>query len=233
MKNSSIYTVASLVLLATITLTPIYSYAQVGVDVGAGVSGEATTTTDSDSSTSSDALIDINLEATSTAEVVSDTDNGEEGALRVNADGVAVVMAAEVNSDEDLEVFADNISTREENVDEVTFDADATGAWEARVTYAHTGKLFGLIPVTVKSDTMVKVDAEGELSVESDLPWWNFMVTEKNHAEAEIESRLRDNATVMAAAEVEANAAVKAQVVEAIVAELNAHTYIQAAINAN
>lgn len=228
MKNSSIHAGASLALLAALALAPFSSHAQIDIELDA--SATSSVETDNDTSTSSDSLIDIDLEATTTTEV--DNDSAETEGLRINAEGIAVAVSEEVRSDADLEVFAANVSIREDKVDEVTFDSEVTGAWETRVVYAHEGKLFGLMPVTVKSTTVVEVDANGELHVDSNLPWWNFMVTEKNHAEAEIESRLRDNATVMAAAEVEANAAVKAQVVEAIVAELNAHTYIQAAINA-
>jgi len=229
MKNLSTNPKATLALLAMLALLPMSTYAQVDIDLDASATTSAETSTD-DGATSSEPLIDIDLEATTTTEVTADEDNRD--GLEINAEGLAVAVAEEVQSDADLEVFAKNLSIREDRVDEVSFETESTGAWEARVIYEHEGKLFGLIPVTIKSTTVVEIDSDGEIDVDSDLPWWNFMVTEKNHAAAEIESRLKDNATVMAAAEVEANAAVKAQVVEAIVAELNAHTYIQAAINA-
>lgn len=224
----------SLMLLSALALTPLYSYAQINLNTDSSTSGTIEFTTDNESTTTADSVIELEIgtESTSTDNGEMETEARNSTSLRVNADGDAIAFAADVKSDADLEVFAHNISETEEKVSEVEVDSKESGAWQAEVSYEHEGKLFGLMHVTLKSKTTVEVDEEGKLEVHSDLPWWNFMVTKKNHAESEIESRIRDNATVMAATEVEANAAVKAQVVEAIVAELNAHTYIHSAINA-
>ncbi len=222
----------SLMLLSALAFAPLYSYAQINVVTNTSASG--TVEFDADSSSTTDSIIELEL-GTET-EATSSNDMEVEGqsstSLRVNTDGVAITLAEDVRSEADLEVYVHNLAATEEKVSEVEIDSDDNGAWEAKVSYEHEGKLFGLMQVTLESTTVVEVDEDGKLEVHSNLPWWNFMVTKKNHAEAEVESRLRDNATIMAAAEVEANAAVKAQVVEAVVAELNAHTYIQAAISA-
>lgn len=224
----------SLMLLSALALTPLYSYAQINVITDSDASSAIEFSTDNGSSTTANGSIDLEIgtESTSTNNTETKTEGRSITSLRVNADGVAIVLAADVKNESDLEVFAHNISAAEEKVSEVEIDSETNGAWQAEVSYKHEGKLFGLMSVTLKSTTVVEVDEDGKLEVYSNLPWWNFMVTKKNHAEAEVESRLRDNATIMAAAEVDANAAVKAQVVEAMVAELNAHTYIQAAISA-
>ncbi len=220
-------------LLSALALTPLYSHAQININTDSSTSGTIEFTTGNESTTTTDGVIELEIGTESTSTDNSKTETGAQNStsLRVNADGDAIAFAADVKSDTDLEVFAHNISETEEKVSEVEVDSEESGAWQAEVSYEHEGKLFGLMQVTLKSKTIVEVDEEGKLEVHSSLPWWNFMVTKKDHAEAEIESRIRNNATIMAAAEVEANATVKAQVVEAMVAELNAHTYIHSAIN--
>ena len=218
-------------LLSALALTPLYSHAQINVTTSSDASSTIEFGTDDGSTTTASSIIELEVGAESTS-TEFETEAQNSTSLRVNADGDAIAFAADVKNDADLEVFAHNISETEENVSGVEVDSEENGAWQAEVSYEHEGKLFGLMQVTLKSKTTVEVNEGGELEVHSNLPWWNFLVTKKNHAESEIESRLRDNATIMAAAEVEANAAVKAQVVEAIVAELNAHTYIYSSINA-
>ncbi|MCB9818823.1 hypothetical protein H6788_01450 [Candidatus Nomurabacteria bacterium] len=221
----------SLMLLSALALTPLYSHAQINVTTSSDASSTIEFGTDDGSTTTASSIIELEVGAESTS-TEFETEAQNSTSLRVNADGDAIAFAADVKNDADLEVFAHNISETEENVSGVEVDSEENGAWQAEVSYEHEGKLFGLMQVTLKSKTTVEVNEGGELEVHSNLPWWNFLVTKKNHAESEIESRLRDNATIMAAAEVEANAAVKAQVVEAVVAELNAHTYIYSSINA-
>lgn len=219
--------VASMMIISVLALAPLYSYAQINIDTQASSSIELM---NEDEATSTDDNI-LKIEIGTDTEATSSDSTENSTSLRVNMDGLAITVAGEVRSDEDLEIFTHNVSESEEKVSSAKVESEENGAWEAEVSYEHEGKLFGLMQVTLKSKNTVEIDEEGTLEVHSDLPWWNFMVTKKNHAENEIESRLRDNATIMAAAEVEANAAVKAQVVEAMIAELNAHTYIHSAIN--
>src|SRR5690606_34201417 len=140
MKNSSIFSGASLAVMAAMALAPFVSYAQIDINLDAG----ATTSIDSDTSASSEGLLDIELEATTSADVGATVEGVLDGDFRVNEEGIAVAVAEEVRTESDLEIFAANIAVREENVEEVTFDSQATGAWETKVVYEHQGKLFGL-----------------------------------------------------------------------------------------
>lgn len=209
-----------------LVLLPAYTYAEmnVGTDITGGVKFETT-----GKSTSSSSTVEVDLGAEQDTDVDSEMNNevNSETSLKINADGVAVNTSSEVQNDSDLEVFASNVASSEEKVGKVSFDSEASGAWETEVIYQHEGKLFGLFPITILSTTKIKVDEDGKLHVDSDMPWWNFLVASKNHAEAEIESRLRDNATVMVGAKVDANAKTKAEVAEAVVSELNVHTFVQ------
>ncbi len=221
---------ASLALVAGLTFVPALTFAQVNIN------SEATGSLDSTidvSASGTEAILEIgtDTEATTTTEGTS-TETDAEGSLslRLNADGVAITSAADVNTSADLEVFAYNMTATEKTVDEAHAEVTAEGQSRVEVVYKHYGELFGLMPVVIKSTTVVTT-GNGEVEVESDLPWWSFMATKKNHAANEIESRIKDNATVMMSAEMEASAAVQAEIIEAVVAELDAHTSLHTSLN--
>lgn len=231
MKNI-ISTGASLALVAALTFVPVLTFAQVNIN------SEATGSLNTDtvlSATGSDAMLEISMEGESKATTSINEDRTEtdsEGglSLRLNADGVAITSATSVNTDADLEVFAYNLAATLKTVDEAEAEVTAEGKSRVEVVYKHYGELFGVMPVVIKSTTVVTTGS-GEVEVESSLPWWSFMATRKNHAANEIESRIKDNATVMMSAELEANAAVQAEIMEAVVAELDAHASLQTSIN--
>lgn len=221
---------ASLALVTTLAFVPAITFAQVNIN------SEATGSLDSAidlNSSSSEAILEIGTDTEASTTVESDDSKVEaEGdlSLRLNADGVAITSAADVNTDADLEVFAYNMSASEETIDEARAEVTADGQSRVEVVYKHYGELFGLMPVVIKSTTVV-TSGDGEVEVESDLPWWSFMATKKNHAASEIEARIKDNPTVMMSAEMEASAAVQAEIIEAVVAELDAHTSLHTSLN--
>ena len=221
---------ASLALVVGLTFVPALTFAQVNVNSEA--TGSLNTDIDLSAASSSDILeIGVDGETEATTSVQEDeTDTKGSLSLRLNADGVAIISASEVNTEADLEVFAYNMVASEETVDEANAEVTADGKSRVEVVYKHYGELFGVMPVVIKSTTVVTT-GDGEVVVESDLPWWSFMATKKNHAADEIESRIKDNATVMMSAEMEASAAVQAEIMEAVVTELNAHSSLYTSIN--
>lgn len=227
-----ISTGVSLALVGGLAFVPALTFAQVNINSEAN----GTLGTDIDlTATGSNSVLEVETKATSTAtsstdDELSETTNRGTLSLRLNADGVAITSAAEVNTDADLEVFAHNIAATEETVDETHAETTAEGESRVEVVYKHYGELFGIMPVAIKSTTVVTT-GDGEVEVRSNLPWWSFLATKKNHAANEIESRIKDNATVMMSAEMEANAAVQAEIIEAVVAELNAHASLHMSIN--
>lgn len=223
---------ASLALVSALTFVPVLAFAQVNIN------SEATGSLDSSidiNASGTDAILEIGTDTESTASTTMDENDSAttaEGSLslRLNADGIAITSAADVNTEADLEVFAYNMAATEKTVDEANAEVTADGQSRVEVVYKHYGELFGLMPVVIKSTTVVTT-GNGEVEVESDLPWWSFMATKKNHAASEIESRIKDNATVMLSAEMEASAAVQAEIIEAVVAELDAHTSLHTSLN--
>jgi hypothetical protein len=232
-----IYSGASLALVSALTLIPVTSFAQ--INVNSSTTGSININAHGNA-TSSDAMIEIGAEvgigddtsttSTSTTEDMEDTNDEGNLSLRLNANGVAITSASEVNTEADLEVFAHNVTATEETVDEADAEVTAEGQSRVEVVYKHYGELFGVIPVVIKSTTVVTT-GNGEVEVDSNLPWWSFMATKKTHAANEIEARIKDNPTVMMSAEMEANAAIQAQIMEAVVAELNAHTSLHTSLN--
>ena len=131
--------------------------------------------------------------------------------------GGTISSSAQVATDADLEIFSANVATQNENVARVDIVAD-----EVKVVYRHKGRLFGFIPVTVKSTTSVEFQADAEAEINSRLSWWSFMVAGKNYSRTEVESRIENNATIMANAQADTSASARASVAEAMIAELEA-----------
>lgn len=224
------YSGTSLALLASLAFAPAVSFAQ--INVGTDATSSLNGVVEMGSSTT-DAIIEINSDTSATtSDEGTDVDSNTSAtvSLRLNAEGVAITSASEVENEADLEVFAHNFASQEEKVDSASAETTADSKSHVEVVYKHKGKLFGVIPVTIKSTTVV-VSGNGEVEVDSSLPWWSFMVTDKNHAAAEVETRVKDNATILMSAELEANATVQAEIMEAIATELESHTSAHASIN--
>ncbi len=220
--------IAGLALAALLASTPGTTHAE--IDINSETTGALEAVIDI-----TELETDTNIEADMSADVEATTtesnNNDESGvSLRLNAEGRALTEAAQVNTTSDLEVFAYNIAVEDDMVEEVEVGTTTDGQSRVEVTYKHYGELFGLMPIVINSTTVVTT-GNGQIEVESDLPWWSIITTKKNHAAGEIESRIKDNPTIMMSAEMEVDARTQAEIAEAVVAELNAHSYIHAAIN--
>lgn len=231
--NKLTYSGASIALAALLTMAPALTFAQVNINSEATGSLEADVNlnaTDSDATLEVGTDTEVNSATGTEKDTATNTETDTGLALRLNADGVAIISAIDVNTEADLEVFAHNVAVTNDLVSEMETEVTEEGKSRVIVTYTHQGELFGVMPITMESTTIVTT-GDGEVEVESDLPWWSFVVTKKNHAAGEIESRIKDNPTVMMSAEMEATAAVQAEVIEAVVTELEAHSALHAALN--
>ncbi len=225
--------------LSAVTIAPIASYAQVGSSLAAEVTGTANleavvnqtvghTTVGTDMSTG--VIVDsdtVHTNSTTTVNTDSDTEvyvgSDEDGMLQVNSEGVAIVTSAQVHNESDLALFESNMPVKYERVAKIDVDSNNDGETEVVVVYRNQGKLFGFIPVTVKSITTAKVNDASETEITSRMSWWSFLVANKNHSKAEVEERVRNNPAVQANLKANASAQAKAAVAEAIVAEVSAH----------
>lgn len=224
-------------LLLALALFPALASAQIQVQTSAtGSVGAEVDASEESEATSSEALIEINEETEADAETDGEatdtsTDMTGEADLMLNANGLAISVAAEVSSEEDLEVYQNNVAVSSEAVASVRFSEQSEDETRVEVDYEHSGRLFGIMPVTVNSKNTVTAYADGTVAVEADLPWWSVMVTHINYDESEITSSLQNNPTIMAGAGVELSAQQKAEIAEAIIAELDAYSQLSASTN--
>jgi hypothetical protein len=226
MKKKTQVHIASMMLMALLFAQPAaYAqalvedgalYAQAGIDIGADIDAEVYSTTTVDSE-------------------VSETTTSTDGDMffQVNASGLAVIAASQVEAESDLEVFAENATVKNPKVARVDIDTRGDEEMSVKVTYKHSGKFLGFLPVTVRSTTIVESNAESEPKVSSRLSWWSFLVAEKDYEKAELESRIQSNPMIRANATAHASAAAKARVAEAVIAEMNAYTSAQVAAQVN
>ena len=196
-------------------LIPMVSSAVVGVSL----EGEVDVGITSDNSTSSDASLDSNANAG--VDVSGNTSGGR----------LEIMSSTQISSEADLEAFATNIASEDSEVASVDTDSGSEDESKVSVAYRHRGKFLGFIPVTYKSFTTVTAKADAEVDVSSRASWWTFLVVKEDYSEAELESQIRNSATVQANATAQADARAKARIAEAVIAELEAHTSAQASLN--
>lgn len=237
----------SLLLLSIFALSPVVSNAQ----IGAGLTGNTTGNIDSDlnniidtdistdasmdGSVSSGNTVDVSAEGNLNSEVRTNTDDdmkseSSEYKFKLNDSGVAVISSSQVESEDDLEVFESNMSLKDQMVSKVDIDSENNGESEVKVVYRHKGKLFGFIPVIVKSTTIVESNVDGKVEVHSKKSWYSFLVRTENYSKSEIESRVKNNETIKVNAQVNASAQAKAKIAEAVVAEIGSYTKASASV---
>ena len=224
------YSGTAIATLSVLVFTPVLSYAQ--VEVNSEADGFLNTTTEL-VATPTEAIVDVDAGVESEIEiginedeVQTTSETNANVSLRLNAEGVAVVSPSQVNNSSDLEIFTYNTMVREERVKDIKVETTAEAKSEVEVVYKHESRLFGLMPITLNSKTVV-VSGNGELEVDTKLSWWGFLVTDKARIENEIATRVRDNATITMSTEYEANVSAQAEIAAAVIAELNSYSSLQ------
>jgi len=173
----------------------------INVGAGAGPGAEATTSPP---------------QADAEDTVTSDTDVSTRIELRANDRGVVITGSGQVATDADLEVYRENLRVEDTAFVDATLDGEDT----VDVAYYHDGKLFGLIPVKVKSSTSVTTGSNGEVVIKTRMPWWNIFVTGTNTTAADIDETLTTSSMIESDFKLGVDAAARARILEAIA---NAH----------
>lgn len=234
MKNTTLrLSIVSLLLLAFVVV-PIISFANYDTGdkrVGIGIDANVVLGSDEDvdADMEEEASMNPDEQVDSEGNVYLES-NITDKSLRVNTAGLAVVSSTQVTSEEDLEIFSENIARRDSNVSDINVRSNDKEI-EVVVAYKHRGKFLGFIPVRVRSSTDVAVKADEKIEVESRLSWWSFLVANKDYNKSELESQIKNNANIKANAKVDATAAGKANIIEAIIAEINANAAASAEAN--
>ena len=135
--------------------------------------------------------------------------------VQVGADTNATTHT-EITGDPDFDLFAKSVTSAHAEVSAVDLDSD--GAVD--VAYKHKGWFFGFIPVTVTSHTKVMTAVDGSAKAVVSLPWWSFFVSGVSEARSDAETRLNADATVMANASLQTDAAARVKLVDAMVTSL-------------
>jgi hypothetical protein len=230
----------SLMTLSAFVFAPVTSYAELKVNLTGSVKEDINSTTDVRPDSSTGTKTSINADTSVGTDITIDLENDSEKdekmesnatTLKVNTSGIAVVSSAQVSSESDLTIFSENASVNNKKIADVDADSNSNGESEVKVVYRHSGKFLGFIPVTIKSTTVVEANVDAEAEVHSRLSWWSFLVANENYVKADIESRIKNNATVKTHAKVDASAQARAQIAEAIIAEVSAHANAQVSVD--
>jgi len=160
--------------------------------------------------------IDANASLTSSTSESADQNQ----ILMTTSDESSVMSSVDVTSDAKLSLFTESITTANTNVEKVSIGSDN----KITVTYNYKVKLFGFIPVTMRSETVVSSDTEGDVQAVTTLPWWKVLVAGGSDISDDVDAALQSSTSIKnyVAAKADASANVKAQAAEVIVATLNA-----------
>lgn len=222
-----------LLLMTAIILAPTFSYAQVidissDVEVGVGVSTNDNLVLSANTIENIENQIEPADNPTTTTESHHNRTNTR---LSLNVEGVAVDHPSAVRSEDDLEVYTKNVTEIESDVERITIDSSARDEAKVMVRYRHQGKLFGLLPIKVASNTTVITRADGSTEVTTRLPWWSMTVSGTEQIKSVIEGSLVNNPTIVNSSDSGLSARSKAEIAGAIVTELKTSADIHASIS--
>lgn len=228
--NKTTYSVSAVALAAILLITPPGT-AAAEININSETTGALEPMVDlNEIETDASIEVDTSVDAETSTPEMRNAELDSEANLRVGADGHVIITAAEVKDEQDLQAFTYNLAVQDTMVEEAKAETTDDGKARVEVIYKHYGELFGFMPIIIHSTTVVTV-GQGQVEVQSNLPWWSLIATKKNHAADEIESRIKDNPTIMTSAEAKADAHTRATIAEAVVAELDAHSYLHTALN--
>ncbi len=207
--------------------SPAYAELQVTL------SGGGKTSVDNTVNTTLNSKIDLDLSSEEEENTSSrvDTNTSIDVSLKTNVEGGTITTAGQVSSETDLKLFTSNMSSQNESVAKVEVSSENSKETEVEVVYKHKGKFLGFIPVTIKSTTDVSVEENSKVEIESSLSWWSFLVTGVNYNKKDIESRLENNTKVQVNTKLNASAQARAEIVESVVAELQASAEAEGSAN--
>ncbi len=146
--------------------------------------------------------------------------------VNVDASGNQVQASNDANMSAEFKLFTDDVKVKNERVEAVAVNGDGS----VDVAYRHDAKFLGFIPMKLTSHTIVKTDADGNVSVAVKLPWWSFLVGGVSKVKADVEASLKANAEVKAEAGVAVSDEMRARIINAVVSSLNAEA--QASVDA-
>lgn len=168
-----------------------------------------------------DTSIDIGLEVDGGTSTPSEGSAGDDATITTDA---LFMTSVDVASDEDLERYETSMQGSDSYFAEANFASES----EYDIAYYHDGRLFGFIPMKVKSHTKISTNDEGQVIVQTRLPWWNMFVTGTSDVAADVDSRLAASGSVANDMKLGGSAAAKARILEAV-AQAHAQARISAA----
>lgn len=186
------------VALAFLMTTP--AFAQIRIDAGLGATSSA-----------SGGTIRLNADGSITATSATGTSNNQLEGLPRNSAGVEIRTAGDVVTDDDLNIFEENLLIINEHV----ADADSSRKRVA-VSYWHQGRFLGIFPVKVQSRTEAEIGDEDILTVTTEVPWWSFLVFGLGNVQGDVQVALQADGEFSANVLNREDAPARARALEAI-----------------
>lgn len=186
------------VALAFLMTTP--AFAQIRIDAGLGATSSA-----------SGGTIRLNADGSITATSATGTSNNQLEGLPRNSAGVEIRTAEDVVTDDDLNIFEENLLIINEHV----ADADSSRKRVA-VSYWHQGRFLGIFPVKVQSRTEAEIGDEDILTVTTEVPWWSFLVFGLGNVQGDVQVALQADGEFSANVLNREDAPARARALEAI-----------------
>jgi hypothetical protein len=142
--------------------------------------------------------------------------------LETNSAGIAIISSEQVVTEEDLEVFEDNMKILNPNIGLILTDTDQDGMVTISVDYIHPGKFLG-VPVTYRSiTTVMSTTTTNSLPyIDSRFSFLSSFVSDKKVDNQKIIDRVASNPIVQTETTPDASPRAQARIAEAIATELD------------
>ncbi len=172
-----------------------------------------------------DTNTNVRLDSQTNSETNTESNTNLDSMIKVDGDTspITITSSAQVQSENDLEIFTKNHLQKNKNITEVQVANNVNQENNISVTYRHDAKLFGFIPTKVNSKTSVKAQADGSVKTDVAISWWAFFTTGKTVDRSKLQSNIEGNTRIKNNISANASAQAQAEIVEAITAEIEAH----------
>lgn len=214
-KQSAILVTLGLLLLTTSALAAIE--ADVALNTTVKATGGTLVNTSVNVTSSSSVQSEAQIQKTTTSSTITSTADTR----------TSISLPVNISLDTDLKNYENSILLKEDAVAKI----NTTSQKEISVEWKHEGKLFGFIPVTVTSKTIVVATETDDAKVTTDMPWWSIFVTGINNRSDEIDVKLEESNAIKAYTSTQASTQIRAQALYEIIKELSVDANVEAEAN--
>lgn len=203
------------IIILFLGLSPVFAFAQINNNTFVATSTSATTST---STPSQIATTSVPIRDKTGQIIPLDR-------FQTDDTGNPILFPTQVSTEEQLEVFQDNLMIIDSDIKDISNDVDMNGNVEVAVAYRHGGLMLNFLPVSYTSTTQISSNEDNINAgpiVDTTLSFWGMLVSPDQANETErVQNRISNNQVIRSNIGANATPQDIAETIDAVIWELN------------